>query len=475
MSLLQLAKRLHKLKTKADRDPLFYWTPTPPQQAYINDPSPVKALIGGNQVGKTMASAALLIYTCLNRHPNLKTDPPPVECWLITHSHEQSRTIQQKLYDLIPKDELHHECEFVRGRGFRGLAPVVRFKNGSIIRIKTANQGLGLASSTVSLCVLDEPVDQQTYNECLARTLRGGADGKRGVMALSLTPVGNVDVQYLKNLIDEGKISAHYAKLTLQDTTPIGLKPLLSQEQIDSITSAYLPIDREARVNASFDVIPMGSIFSNFESDMISSQPVPTGGDYHFCIGIDHGSNPGAQVCILACVDMREPQQPRVYILAERVSGQAPPEHHAQSILEMLKEHGLDPVTTPNKWTGDGQHFASRGARGFTMSNIHLMRAFESILGYPPKNLPWKIHTAIKRRHSVFFGASLLHSIMSRRHFWIRPECIKTIRSIKRWTMKRTQSQRSRDSDQHCIDAMRYCLTSTLDHKYTGPSKIKVF
>ena len=85
---------------------------------------------------------------------------------------------------MCPKDELHEDVEFVPGKGFRGLAPVVRFKNGSIIRIKTANQGLGLASATANIVAIDEPVDALTFNELLARTLRGGAGGKSGTLAI---------------------------------------------------------------------------------------------------------------------------------------------------------------------------------------------------------------------------------------------------------------------------------------------------
>ena len=167
-SLGGMAQRLTWLRKRAENDPLRYFSPTPPQRDYLADKAPIKALIGGNQVGKTLATCALLLYHCLGRHPYYKTDPPPIEAWLITHSHEQSRTIQQKLYDMIPKDELDPSCEFVRGKGFRGLAPLVKFTNGSIIRIKTANQGLGLASSTCNLVCVDEPVEQGTMNELIA-------------------------------------------------------------------------------------------------------------------------------------------------------------------------------------------------------------------------------------------------------------------------------------------------------------------
>ena len=38
----------------------------------------------------------------------------------------------------------------------------------------------------------------------------------------------------------------HNRKLTVEDTTPEGLKPLLTEQQIKNITDSYLPIDREA-------------------------------------------------------------------------------------------------------------------------------------------------------------------------------------------------------------------------------------
>ena len=53
------------------------------------------------------------------------------------------------------------------------------------------------------MCI-DEPVDQSTFNELVARTSRGGAGGKRGTVAISLTPVGGVDVTYIKEMIERG-------------------------------------------------------------------------------------------------------------------------------------------------------------------------------------------------------------------------------------------------------------------------------
>jgi hypothetical protein len=466
-------KNVMRLKERSTQDPLRFFCATPPQRAFINDPNPVKMLLGGNQVGKTYATCALLLYHCLNRHPKIKTDPPPIEAWLVTHSHEQSRTIQGKLWEMVPKDELHPDIEYVPGKGFRGLAPVVRFKNGSIIRIKTANQGLGLASATANIICIDEPVDALVFNELLARTLRGGTGGKSGTLAISMTPVGNVDVQYLRDMIEADRISVHRAALTVKDTTPMGCKPLLSQEQIDTITQNFLPIDREQRITGSLDVTPQGVIFDCFDPvTMISRQPVPVGGDYRFCVGIDHGSQPNTQIAILCCIDMKDPQAPCIYVLDERVGGTGTPEEHAAAILQMLDDNQVDGKLCT--WTGDNTHMGGQ-RKAKKMSNLILMRAFERILRLPPKGLGWTIRTAVKYRHSVYFGASMIHAIMQRRQFFIQPKCKTTISSISNWTMKRTQSDRSKDKFQHSVDALRYCVMPVLDYRYRPPAKMRLY
>lgn len=481
MQISKLAHRIKALKDRAEADPMKHFRPTLPQQRFINDPSHIKLLLGGNQVGKTASACFLLLAHCLNRHPVLKTDTPPIEAWLITHSHEQSRTIQQKLYDLIPKAELHETCEFVRGKGFRGMAPVVRFKNGvlclscigeaqglkkgSIIRIKTANQGLGLASATANLICIDEPVPMDVFNECLSRTIRGGKNGGRGTVAISMTPVGGVDVSYIEEMVEQDKISVTHAKLTVEDTTPVGLKPLMSAEQIKGITDSFLPVDREARISGSFSVAPIGIIFTHFNDNMISSLPPAQDGQYEFSVGIDHGSRPNSQVAVLTAIDTRDMNRPKVYVLDEYIAGEAPPEAHVRGILSMLERHHIPPNKC--KWTGDSEH---RGSRGFKMSNLTLMRSFESVLKLPHKTLNFYIRTCVKRRHSVYFSASMIHSIMARGDFFIRPECKRVILSIKNWTMKREQSARSKDKFGHAVDALRYAIMPTVDKRYVPPT-----
>ena len=368
---------------------------------------------------------------------------------------------------MCPKNELHPDCEFVPGRGFRGIHPVIRFRNGSLIMVKAANQGLGLASSTISYVAIDEPVGQEVWGELAARVLRGGAGGKTGTIGITMTPVGQ-DVSYLKKLVDEGTVSCHHAPLTVEQTTPIGLAPLIAQSTIDRIAQTYLPIDRAARLNGDWAVgVPEGRVFDQFDENMISSLPAPPGGQYEFGIGVDHGSQPNAQVAILAAINMADPEKPIVYVLDEYTSGAATPEAHARAILEMCQRNQIDPAAC--RWTGDNIHYGGSGGAG-KMSNSLLMRAFEKILQYPPNGLPWRIRTVRKPRYSVYHGAALIHSIQARKNFFIHPRCQRTIMSLQRWTMKRNQSLRSRDEYGHCIDALRYTLVPTIDVKYKPPT-----
>jgi hypothetical protein len=456
---------MRRLRERAVRNPLAYFCPTPPQEAFLRDTSKIKLLLGGNQVGKTYAQTAELLYRCLGNHPYLKTDQPPIQAFLITHSHQQSVTIQEKLYTMCPKDALHPDCEFVQGRGFRGINPVVRFNNGSLIMIKTANQGLGLASATVSYVGIDEPVSADVWGELSARVLRGGAGGTTGTIGITMTPVGQ-DVSYLQKLVEDGVVSCTKAALGVVETTPKFCKAIITQEQVDRISQAYLPMDRNARLNGDWNIgIPEGRVFDCFSDDMISSFPPPPG-NYHFALGIDHGSQPNTQVAILTAIDMTDPKTPWVYVMDEYISGASPPEAHARAILEMLSRNNVQYANC--RWTGDNVHFG--GQNGGKMSNSLLMRSFESILRMP--QLPFRIRTIKKPRYSVYYGSAMIHSIMARKQFYIHPNCKKTILSLQRWTMKKNQSDRSRDEYGHCVDALRYGVTPVIESfRFNAPAQ----
>jgi len=466
VSLAELAQVVSELRHRAETRPLEYWDPTPPQLAFLSDPSPCVLLRGANQIGKTACQMAEIIYRCTGRHPHKIVPRPPTECWIVVHSWEQSLSIQQKFWELAPKDLLDPSVEYMHGKGFRGKTPVVLWKNGSLLRFKTTNQGsLGLASSTISYVGLDEPPSARIWGELNARVLR---QGQGGAIGLTLTPVG-APLGWLRQLVKDGVVSDHQAALTVENTTPIGGRPLVTQEQIDRIAKAYLPIDRAQRLKGAWEGLTTGRVFEAFNPEtMVSDAPLPSlprdGKPYSIAIGIDHGADAGSQVAILCAVD-KSGEHPRIFVLDEYTAGAATADAHARAMLAMLHRNGMTHAHV-DKWVGDRAYGGKRS--GGRMSNLTLMKGLEASLGLLPGRLPFRIRTAWKPRFSVYHGAQVIHETMERDNFIVHPRCEQLIKSLNHWAFRD-------DENKHSIDALRYAAVTLIDDRIRMPVRIKMY
>ncbi len=471
MTLAALHKLAKGLQGVACADPLRFWSPTPVQERYLKDESKIKLLRGGNQIGKSVCGSVEAISYCLGKHPFLNTPPPPVEVWVICHSWEQSRIIQKKIYDLIPPATLHSSVEFSTGKGFRGTgAPVVRFDNGSIMRIKTTNQGtLGLASGTVDYVWVDEPPPPDVLNELLGRLVR-----TRGRMGITMTPIG-IPCDHIKQLVESRIISDHPAPLNLENVTPAGCEALMTQQEIDDVAAAYLPIDRAARMEGSWEAgIPEGRIFEHFKEELISDVAAQTkGSQWIFAIGIDHGSQVNSEVALLVAVDtseMKKNGKPYVYVIDEYTAGASSAEVHARGIITMIRRNKLE-LKQIRYWIGDRSHGGDK--YGGRMSNNMLTAAMCHVLGYPRGRLPFAIRMAHKPAYSVYYGCQALHELMALSRFQIHPKCERTIKSLKFWSMTRTGRLDVMSEWKHLIDALRYATMPIIDQQYRAPKTAK--
>ena len=471
-TLQNMASLTQALRLQCDEDPMQYFSPTPPQEVWLRDASKVKLLRGGNQVGKSAAGIYETLGRCLGNHRYLQVPPPPIEAWAVVHSWEQSKVIQGKIHDMTPKHMLHPDCEYVRGKGYRGTgAPVIRYTNGSILRIKTTQQARGgqtlsLASATCDFIWIDEPPPPRVAGEIFARLAR-----TKGVCAITCTPIG-VPVEWLRKMVEDGRCSETVYPLTVENTTPKYCKPLLQQDEIDRIAANYLPIDRDARINGDWVAgIPEGRIFDQFREDLISDVAAPKQGNYRFGIGIDHGSDAGSQAAILVAVDVTEPNNPFVYVLDEYVAGSAPAEVHARGIMAMIRRNGLE-IANVHRWTGDRAHGGKRS--GGRMSNRMIEAAMCHVLGYPAGRLPFRIRTAYKPRFSVYYTCQAIHETMCKSRFQIYPRCKTLIKSITHWSLKASGGLDTMSEHKHTIDAMRYAIMPLINQQYrtSGVSKI---
>lgn len=445
MNLSALATATNTLARRAHADPLAYFRPTPPQLAFLSSNHPIRLLRAGNQLGKTWAGLADVIYRCLGSHPYTLVKAAPIEAWVVVVSWEQSLSIQKKLYELVPKDAIH-DPEWTPGRGFKGKTPLLRFLNGSVLRIRTVNQGaLALAGATIDYVLIDEPPPEEIWSELAARVLR-----QRGRIAITLTPIG-LPLGWLKRLVEEGAVQDLHFPLSVENTTPIGGRPLLEQADIDKLTAQVLPQEVAQRIHGEWDSgWTEGRVFKQFDP-AVHVRPDPPMGEALIGVGIDHGTETGAQVAILtALVRDGGDGHPKIWVLDQVVSdGMTTPDQDAAAILAMLRRCGLR-WENVDKWVGDRKVFGKKN--GSLKSNAMLMSAFERALKLPTGSLPFRINTAYKPRGSVFEGYRVLSAAMLRGDFTINPRCRGLIDDFQKF------DGREASEHKHSIDALRYTL-----------------
>lgn len=465
MSLANLARAVEAAKHRAKIRPLEFAKFTPPQIAWLSNPERFRILRGGNQVGKTFAQASEVIWRCMGEHRYREVPPAPVECWIVTHSWEQSLSVQKKVWELLPKDMLADDTIYQVGRGFRGKVPIIRFKNGSIIRIKTTGQGvIALASSTISYVGVDEPPPRAIWGELTARVLRSGPLGGIG---LTLTPVGR-SCGWLESLAESGGIADHVAPLTVENVTPEGGQPMLTAEQIEDIAGRYLSIDRDQRLNGAWSGSVEDRVFTAFDDGLITTDRPRSGWKWEIGIGIDHGSDAGSQVATLCAVFKgHKDGRPRIHILDEYTSGgeAVAAALHARGILGMLRRNGMT-HNSVDRWVGDRAYGGRRA--GGKMSNQKLTRALEVELGLPRGHLPFGIKTAWKPRGSIYEGCSIIHETCIRKNFLVHPRCKQLIKSLKEFRFKDDESK-------HSIDSLRYGSVELITKRLYQPHKLKMY
>lgn len=451
------------MQERAKTRPLEFARFTPPQLAYLQDQSRFKLMRGGNQVGKSFAQVSELVWRCMGEHPYIEVPPAPTECWLVCHSWEQSLSLQDKIWEVLPKDLIHPDTEYNPGRGFRGKVPIISFKNGSRLRIKTTNQGsLGVASATISFVGIDEPPPRAIWGELSARVLRAG---NLGGVGLTMTPVGR-PCGWLQDMCEAGLIKDHPAPLTVENVTPEGGLPMLTQEQIDDVAARYLPMDRPQRLLGEWNGPTEGRTFEAFESSMVCHDKPPAGVKVQIGVGIDHGADAGSQVAILAAVD-KSGRHPRIWVLDEYTSGgeAVDPEQHARGMLAMLRRQGMN-YHSVDAWRGDRKYGGKR--YGGKMGNNRLMRAFENELGIGAGSLPFTIRTAHKPRGSVYEGCSIINEVCIHKGFFVDPRCKQLIKSLEHFTFVDNEYK-------HAIDALRYGAVELITRRLYAPSKLKMY
>jgi hypothetical protein len=473
-------------------DPIRYTRWLPLQFAFLCSGRTVKQIRAGNQtIGKTWCALAEVIGRCRGEHPlsdrwagwaayramGLEVPllpryrQPPVEWWVVCASWSQSLGIQKKLAALLPWAELTERTSYDAVAGFAPTkSPVIEFRNGSIIRIKTTGQdAIDFAGATIDCVLFDEPPKQpRMYTEALMRLEELG-----GTLLLSYTPI-NAPTDYLRALVNAGQIEDHWRPLTPAEFIPVGCtEPLLAKDGRPK--DAHWIAERRAKVpeheqavvvDGEWEGRAVGAYYSPVFRADVHVRDVPLKGRWRLLLGLDHGHQPGKQ-CAVLVLARREGQHWQVYVLDEYVdhTGVARPEDDARAILQMLRRHGWD-WHNLDEARGDRIHMKGTDSE---KSNEDLMVHLSLLLEMrSPRLLKPQIDTAKQGsghlQGSVKAGSRWLYHAMARPGgFHLHPRCLHGRAAIERYVEK-DDEYGSKD----WLDACRYALDGLIFERGGG-------
>lgn len=444
---------------------------TEPQRAFLHEPARIALMRKGNQLGGTTAVHLDVIYRCRGQNPwgIPVVHKPPINVMVVSESWDQmgqSGGFLQKLWNLLPRDEIDPRIQFELGRGITGKPPRIVFVKGpgkgSVISFGTYGQGAArIAGSTIHHVVCDEPPPGELIAELVFRLLRN-----RGTMRLDFTPVLDMpDQSELRKLVADGKIVEHNPWLSEESCTPAGAPfAWLSQAEIDESVALLPAAIVGMRVRGEWDPISTKNWLSAFEhARHVRADAPPAGATLG--VGIDHGAQAGKQAASLfAASDLTE-LRPYAWFVDEDVSeGRSSPVDDARAIKAMLDRHGHD-WRDVDVWVGDRPTTADRTL--VIKDNATLRRALMDV--YRTDVFP-QIEVARKGAGSVEHGLRKWNALLAsvdgdgRPHMSISPRCIQTADFCAKWKGD------SRDPLKNIGDGARYILNRVVENVHTRGS-----
>lgn len=466
MSLAALAAldRARDLRDRIEADPLSHIRWTPPQLEWLKlDPATHRKLLrAGNQVGKTTVGLAEVIYRALGNHPYYRTRPPPVEIWIICTSWAQAVQIMNKFWQLVPKEQLL-PTNWTKKNGFGKDNPAVTFRNGSIVRFKTDNQGAdALASGSIDYVHVDEPCRAETWGELDRRVMR-----RSGAIGITLTPI-NQPVEWLRDLVKIGAVTEVHARLTEQNLTPAGARGPLCLLDGTPMNAAWIaaerakvnPIEAPVRLDGEWETRPEGVFFKCFHRERHVRKGIaldPARGRIFSILGFDYAAadrdygHTAALSQVQQYADDKGRKREIIHVLDEVVMpGTATSSEFARAVLAMLQRNGL-------RWT---DLYAIHGdnpveSRWVQKSNFATMKALAVEMGISSNALSPRVMNAkdhVRSAASMGAGCQYIFERIADGKLILHPRAELMAKAFETWDYDAKHPMKD------IIDALRYSL-----------------
>jgi phage terminase large subunit-like protein len=438
---------------------------TDPQRLWVSVPDRLALWRGGNQLGKSFAQAFDIVHTVRGTHPYRPVPPGPVRVLVVSESWTQMDPLCEKLWALLPKDEIDERVRYEQGGGFRGFKepriPIVAGPGaGGVIIFATYKQGSGrIAGGSFHAAYLDEPPPESVYGEVMPRISR-----YHGTLRVTMTPTPDAPpMKYMRDLVERGVIREMQTSISEQAITLRGgllERAWKTQEQINQDLAAYLDIERGMREHGDWDPVVAGRWLTAFTEDLIT--PEGPEGQVHVAIGVDHGAGAGRQAAVLVCCNA---DGSKLWFLDEAISdGRTSEREDAAAILAMLARHGWD-WQDVDYWVGDRAHGGDM--YGNEKSNADLLTAFSHILQIPRHKLKangLNLHVPYKQKGSMRRGYRMMNSLFREKQCAVSMRCQGFIEAVKQWEGGLDDPMKDR------LDAGRYAMEKLIDRNVMRPS-----
>lgn len=455
-----------------DLDPIAAMSWSPWQIDVLKDIARFILIRGANQIGKTLLAAAFLLMEARGTNP---FRPPrhrgPKNLLLASESWEQmSREggVLEKLWELIPKDEIDPRISFERGRGLVGVKyPAITFTRGpaagTVIRMFRYEQGAEkLEGATLHGILCDEPCPGTIYSAAVPRLRQ-----HQGWLLMSMTPTPSMpDQGYLRRAVARGVIHEHHIELTERACWPVGnARPFQSQTEIDEFINQLEAHEVAFRVKAAWETILPDRYLTAWSEDLVCPfglEDLPS--DAVVAVGIDHGIDAGKQrACLLICADIGT-SHPRFWLLDEAGVDEATTmDEDAAAIVAMLDRNGMT-IDHVDIWVGDRS--AQDRNRVRHKNNARLWRMILAKVGRDEAGAS-KLTTPRKWEGSVADGFGFMNKCMRDRRWLVHPRCRLFRHAAANW--RKSQSDPLKDA----LDPGRYAMQRAMRDNVAADVKLR--
>ena len=418
---------------------------------------------GGNGSGKTYGLIAILgafIWPALApvcfAAPIFQKFPHPKKIWIVSNPGELGATgaIQSSIDELWPKNK------YTTVKNGRQYNSIFRSDTGWEIELKSTEQNITeFRGANVGVIAINEPLPEEIYRECLARTRKGG------ILPGALTSLDDepwlVDGILDKHDGKDYRITYGGVEDNCRDHTPGGT---LAHDQIERILSKYPADEQEARRSGK-PLSLSGRVWKQFDHGVhvLKDEVRPPSGSAVYQVVDPAGGKPFAVQ--YAFVDFGG----NLTIFDEWPNysffGAKDPGLNIQGYADLFKskEIGLKVQTRILDRHYGNSHFTPRS---MSIKEEFAAIDLEFIDSYSVGDADAEIKTGIlKVADFLHFNKTLPIDAANHPRLTVSPNCTNTIESMSKWAwdVKSLSGSRTKTKDNHFkdfCDCSRYLVMS---------------